>query len=54
MQQQNIHHPGHLVQYSMNKSGIEILIAGTIMLSDLRKIGWVFLKSGYNIQQTKE
>ena len=50
MQQQNIHYPGHLVQYSLNKSGIESLIAGTGMLGDLEKVSWVVLKSGYNMQ----
>ena len=32
-----------------NKSGIKSLIAGTVMLGDLEKNGWVVLKSGYNI-----
>ena len=50
MQQQNIHYPGHLVQYSLNKSGIENLIAGTVMLGGLEEVGRVVLKAGYNIQ----
>ena len=50
MQQRNIQYPGPLDQYSLNKSGIESLIAGTVMLGDLEKVDWVLLKSKYNIQ----
>ena len=50
MQQQSIHYPGYLVQYSLNKSGIESLIAGTVMLGGLEKVGWIVLKSRCNIQ----
>ena len=39
MQYQNIHYPGHLLQYSLNKSGMKSLIAGTVMLGDLEKVG---------------
>ena len=35
MQQHNIHYQGHLVQYSLNKAGIDSLFAGINMLSDL-------------------
>ena len=44
MQQQNIHYPDHLVQYSLNKSRIESLITGTVMLGGLEKVSWVELK----------
>ena len=50
MQQQNIHYSGHLVQYSSNKSGIKSLIAGTVMLGALEKVGWIVLKSRCHIQ----
>ena len=51
VQQQNIHYQGHLFQYSLNKSGIESLIVGPVMVGDLEeKVSWVVLKSGYNIQ----
>ena len=39
MQQQNIHYPGHFVQYLLNEFGIESLIVGTIMLGYLEKVG---------------
>ena len=50
MQQQNIHHPGHLVQSSLNKSRIESLIACTVIMGDSKKVGWIVLKLGCNIQ----
>ena len=51
VQQQNIHYQGHLFQYFLNKSGIESLIVGPVMVGDLEeKVSWVVLKSGYNIQ----
>ena len=34
MKQQNIHYPGHLVQYFMKKSGVESVITGTVMFGD--------------------
>ena len=45
MLQKHIHYPDHLVDYSLNKSGIESLIADTIMLGGLEIVGWVVLKS---------
>ena len=34
----------------MNKSGIESVFAGTVMLIDLEKVSCAVLKLGYNIQ----
>ena len=48
MKQQNIHYPGHLVQYFMKKSEVESVIIGIVMLVDW--LGWVVFKSEYNIQ----
>ena len=52
MTKKNIHYPGHLIQYSMINSEIESLNAGTVMLGDLEKVGWIVLKSEYNITQS--
>ena len=49
MSKETIHYPGHLVQYSMCNSDIECLNEGTVMLGDLEKVGWVVLKSSFNI-----
>ena len=49
MSKENIHYPGHLVQYSMCNYEIESFNKYTVMLSDLEKVGWVVLKTGYNI-----
>ena len=39
MSKENIHYPGHLVQYSMRNYEIESFNKYTVMLSDLEKVG---------------
>ena len=39
MSKENIHYPGHLVQYSMCNYEIESFNKYTVMLSDLEKVG---------------
>ena len=49
MSKENIHYPGHIIKYAMSPSRIETLGEGTVLMGNLKKIGWVVLKSEYNI-----
>ena len=44
-----IHYPGHIIKYLISPSSIETLEEGTVLMGNLEKVGWVVLKSGYNI-----
>ena len=39
----------HVIKYGMSKYGIENLEKGSVLMGNLEKVGWVVLKSGYNI-----
>ena len=51
---ENMHYPGHIVKHGMSPSRIETLEEGTVLMGNLEKVGWVVLKSGYNITQYGE
>ena len=44
-----IRYLGHIIKYAMSPSRIETLEEGTVLIGNLEKVGWVVLKSGYNI-----
>ena len=45
-----IFYPDHVIKYAMSPSRIGTLEEGTVLMRNLEKIGWVVLKSGYNIK----
>ena len=49
MPKENMFYSGHVIKYGMSKYGIENLEEGSILMGNLEKVGWVVLKSGYNI-----
>ena len=44
-----MYYPGKVIKYALSSSKIETLDEGTVLMGNLEKIGWVVLKSGYNI-----
>ena len=44
-----MHYPDHIIKYAMSPSRIETLEECTVLMGNLEKVGWVVLKSGYNI-----
>ena len=40
---------GHVTKYGISKYEIENLEKSSILMNNLEKVGWVLLKSGYNI-----
>ena len=49
MPKEDMFYTGHVIKYGMSKYGIENLEKGSILMGNLEKVGWVVLKSGYNI-----
>ena len=49
MSNENMHYPGHSIKYAMNKSRINTLEKGNVMMVNLEKVGQVVLKSGFSI-----
>ena len=49
MPKENMFYSGHVIKYGMNKYGIKNLEEGSILMGNLEKVGWVVLKSEYNI-----
>ena len=49
MPKENMFYSGHVIKYGMSKYGIENSEEGSILMGNLEKVGWVVLKSGYNI-----
>ena len=49
MPKEDMFYTCHVIKYGMSKYGIENLEKGSILMGNLEKVGWVVLKSGFNI-----
>ena len=51
MNMEEINYTNKVVKYNKGKFEIENLKEGTMMMGYLQKVGWVVLKSGFNIKR---
>ena len=45
----NIHYEDHVIRYLKSQCDIDTLNMGSVLLGDLKKVGWIVLKCDYEI-----